>query len=167
MILPDTIRRALATLLVGSLGVYLARQIWGSLQAIPRPLSANALPSIENALLSSAVRIPWLIAILLLVWVWWMARRLNENPLDRSVRIRDRYERDPSTDMMIHKKTKLRYCRQCILREPPVEAELHAPSEVVSKAECSAPGCKAYFDTPERIAHFQNRRRANQSPQKE
>jgi hypothetical protein len=158
MILPENVRRAIVGLLVAGIGGYLCTQIWGSLLAIPRPVSANALQLVEDTLRLPAVRIPWLICLLLLIWVCWLAVKLKENPLDRSVRIRARYERDPNTNMMIHKMTGRRYCHTCLLKEPPVESELHS-HDVVSVARCSVLECSSYYETPERRSHFAEKRR--------
>jgi hypothetical protein len=87
------------------------------------------------------------------VWVWWLARKLKENPLDRSASIRNQYEFDQQTGMMIHKKSKGRFCYTCLKKEPPVEAELYC-QDVISGARCRVPGCTHFYDTPERIDHF-------------
>ena len=165
MILPENVRRALVGFLVVSIAGYLCTQIWESLHAIPRPFSANALQSIGASLRLAAVRIPWLICLLLAVWVWWLAVKLKENPLDRSVRIRTRYKRDSDTNMMIHKVTGGRYCHTCLLKEPPVESELHS-HDVTFGARCSVLECNSNYETPERIARFPKTRYIKPHPSK-
>ena len=146
--IPETAHKvvvaSLSALLLLYIG-YLATATWG---ALPEPRLTTLLPSIATELSRPAAQIPWAIAASLALWIHWLARRLKENPLDRSVRIRERYEQCPKSGAMVHRKTQKHFCHRCLLKEPPIEAQLHCPG----LSDCQyCPSCQLSYVTPQAV----------------